>query len=130
MDKHFRQVKHLPADSTAWFSGDDNLTGMITVGNEGTVAAEWAIPFGTLTFTNFLFASGDFMNFVYAAKNIIYNNEASFEVLRTSNIQTPTSIEVFNRSFGAASSWEANLEAKSVLYIEKLNGGEEYLQSL
>jgi hypothetical protein len=80
MDKHFRQVKHLPADSTAWFSGDDNLTGMITVGNEGTVAAEWAIPFGTLTFTNFLFASGDFMNFVYSSKSILTNTNYEMNI--------------------------------------------------
>jgi hypothetical protein len=65
------------------------------VGTEGTVAAEWAIPFGTLTFSNFLFASGDFLNFVYTSKDIfavksyIYKY---YEVLQTSNSQTKISI--------------------------------------
>jgi hypothetical protein len=71
MDKPFRQVKHLPANSTTWFIGNDNLAGMITVGTEGTNTAEWAIPFGTFTYSNFLFASGDFMNFVYTSKSIL-----------------------------------------------------------
>jgi hypothetical protein len=91
MDKPFRQVKHLPADSTTWFSGNDNLTGMITVGTEGTEAAEWAIPFGTLTsFTNFLFASGDFMNFVYTSKSVlnVSSGPTLLEVMQTSNSQT------------------------------------------
>jgi hypothetical protein len=76
MDKLFRQVKHLPASSTNWFSDNDNLAGTTTVGTEGTVAAEWAIPFGTLNFSNFLFASGDFLNFVYTSKSIITINVA------------------------------------------------------
>jgi hypothetical protein len=70
-NKSFRQVKHLPADSTAWYIGNDNLAGTITVGTEGNISAEWAIPFGTFTFSNFLFASGDFKNFVYTSKSIL-----------------------------------------------------------
>jgi hypothetical protein len=68
------------------------------VGTEGTVSAEWAINFSGMTFSNFLFASGDFMNFVYTSKSILSVNggNVQYEVLRTSNSQTPTTIEVTN----------------------------------
>jgi hypothetical protein len=71
MDKPFRQVKHLPAFTTAWFYGNDNLEGTTVVGTEGTTDAEWAIGFNGITFSNFLFASGDFKNFVYTSKSIL-----------------------------------------------------------
>jgi hypothetical protein len=127
MDKLFRQVKHLPADSTTWFFGNDNLAGTTTIGIEGTTTAEWAINFSGMTFSNFLFASGDFMNFVYTSKSILnVSGIAEYEVLQTSNSQTPSNIEVFNRgtandddpTIGTTTTWNENTAAKSFLYLE------------
>jgi hypothetical protein len=68
------------------------------VGTEGTVSAEWAINFSGMTFSNFLFASGDFLNFVYTSKSILnVNGIAEYEVFQTSNSQTPSNIEILNR---------------------------------
>jgi hypothetical protein len=98
LDKSFRQVKHLPASATSWFSGNDNLVGTSTVGLEGNMDAEWAIEFSGITFTYMLFTTGDFQNFVYTSKNIRNStgtHSALFEVLQTSVSQIPTYVEVY-----------------------------------
>ena len=63
------QVKHLPAGSSTWFSGNDHLAGTHEAGTEGTNADEWAIKFFNLAFDKFLFVNGDFENWLMATKD-------------------------------------------------------------
>ena len=60
LDKVFRKVKWIPPTSSSWFSTNDHLEGIETVGEEANDAAEWSIYFKNLNFTKMLFATGDF----------------------------------------------------------------------
>jgi hypothetical protein len=120
-------VKHQPADSITWFIGNDKLAGTTTLGIEGNIEFEWAIDFNGMTISNFLFASGDFMNFVYTSKSIltVNGNKIQYEVLQTSNSQTPTTIEVYIRdsssydpTIGTTTTWDENTAEKSFIYLE------------
>ena len=74
--KTFRKVKWIPGNNSAWFSGNDNLKGTHTVGIEGDDEREWAIDFSSMTFDNFLFASGDFFNWIWTSDAFL-NKDAS-----------------------------------------------------
>ena len=90
------QVKHLPADSSNWFSGTDHLAGTHEAGTEGTNAAEWAIKFFHLTFDKFLFVHGDFENWLMATKDQVNGSIYALTkrtALMSSASQTPYQVE-------------------------------------
>ena len=49
-------VKFLPASSTNWYQGDDNLAGTAAaIGTKGDASSEWAITYNLSLFTYFMF---------------------------------------------------------------------------
>ena len=75
-NKTFRKVKWIPATNPTWFSGNDDLKGTHTVGIEGDDDREWAIAFNTWSSNHFLFASGDFKNWVWTDNAFLNKNGA------------------------------------------------------
>ena len=100
-------MKWIPATNPTWFSGNDNLEGTHTVGIEGDDDREWAIGFNSTTSPNFLFASGDF-------KNWLMTNDA---FLNKDNAGTPTPYTTGNlKSFNVLQSSQ-NSQAYSHEFI-------------
>lgn len=97
------------------------------MGVEGTDAVEWAIKFSGIIFSNFLLVSGDFQKFVYTYKKILSipdGDSIMYEVLQTSESQTPTTIEfkkisnLDHLSIGTYGSYAASESNNSLVYSE------------
>ena len=76
-EKTFQIVKWIPPTNTAWFSGDDDLKGTHVVGTRGDATSEWSIDFSGMTFTNLLFASGDFVNWLITDDAFLNKNSGT-----------------------------------------------------
>ena len=54
-------MRHLPTTATAWYSVNDDLAGTAaSFGDPYDDSVEWNVKFDTLTFSKYLFVSGDF----------------------------------------------------------------------
>jgi len=88
--------------ATTWFSGTDKLAGTFETGTQGKDDAEWAIMFSTLIFDTFLFATGDFSDWMIAPKASITTQTSTGDELRpiTSSSISSVSMDIliYNRS--------------------------------
>ena len=62
----WRLVRFLPPTSTAWYSGNDNLAGILPRGTAYDNRMEWSIPFGE--FDEFCFSTLNFLHWLHCSK--------------------------------------------------------------
>ena len=97
----WKQVKHLPASSTIWYSSDDNLRGTFVTGDPAIASAEWSINFEHSDYDKFLFASGDFTIWLQADKTEVgpgvdYDRSTPRNVINSSSSSTAYTSDWYN----------------------------------
>jgi hypothetical protein len=89
---------HLPTNSTKWFSDTSRLAGTFEKGVQGIDDAEWAVKFDTLTYNSFLFATGNFNEWIIGPKASIAISSTARKTVTSSSISSnPYDKEIYVR---------------------------------
>ena len=93
------KVRHLHAAAIAWFAGADHLAGTFEIGVQGKDDAEWAIKFNALIFDSFMFATGNFKDWIIGPKATFTTQVNARRSISSSSITSvPMELSIYNYS--------------------------------